>query len=239
MLTFHAKYGTDKNGDMTGYMVSSPDKEMPHYFAPIASGSAVAHDICDHITYNPGNHPVIDELVAIGAVFYRTGDPILLATDVEYLLGDFYEQDIDVGIEDKKEQLEHERHTTHNMFHIKYTQPIEEDIEDEIIPILDNYANKGYYHPWLCKYRKHIQRHLLKALTKGYRMAEKVYGSHHHASSIYYEIKNYVDKHLPKKQSYFTMREIDENSTQFRFLVRRGHGIVTCQHKEPYEQRYW
>lgn len=224
MVLYHVEYKVDDDTGISGYQVRSNQKQLPPYFLPTFD-RGVAHDIVDHLTHNPQLHPIVDELVAIGVAWFREQGVDNLRHDVEGLLYSFYEEEVsEIG------SSKDEDYVTKEIFKIHYTQPIDEELEAEVQHILDTYS---YSTPgeWLNKYRKHLERHVLKALTKGYRMGEKLYRYQDNAVHIHRSIEGYVKKYGGQYPN--------GDSAMFRFFVDRKHGNVRCQHKLPYERFYW
>lgn len=226
--TYFVKYSEHDDLE-NAYLVTCPKKKLPSFFEP-TSYKVVAHDITDHVVYNPKLSSVVDEFVALGAAFNRSSDSWILHNDIHYVLEHTFDGDeIDDGVIrlldlDDCEAEDFDDFLSSNLSLFEKTRILEmvEIFYESFLPWT---VCMDIWRPLL--QHEGFKTLLKKSLSKGVCVSNTAYNhSRDNADAIYNRILRYIERSFERE---FTT-ELD-----FRFIVHRKHGHVDCAHREPYK----
>lgn len=240
MTVFYCRYwdGSDNDNEFgeNGYRVVSRDRQFPNYFNVVCDGSSIAHDITDHITHNPNIDPEIDEMVALGVAYYRTADERILTGDIVNVWSDWHER-CDYEYQEYEDALA-------DLVPIKYTsknvEQIEEDVSYQFGKLELEYKGHSFGR-FLQANKDFLIGQTSKAMSRGYRLAQRVYRNPDNCQAVYDIIKGFIDSNTQKQSSYYGGRKytvVTPDSYEFKFVVTPSRGYVECFKKEQYE-RFW
>lgn len=207
MVTYKVEY-------KKGFIYESYGKRRPKYFYPAEDDFTLAHDITDHLTHNPALDPIVDELVAIGATWFRQPN-----TATAYLtLLPMFQSTLDRVL--VHESMEDVQKALTRIFKISYTMGAIPEVEN-----LCSYAwgisenNKPHFKKWISPHKEVTFPVIVKALSKGFRLAEKYYLDSLNSERIYNSILNYAHNIKMKPVS-------ERENISLKFEVSRRKGKV-------------